>query len=301
MSILEDNAYDDAEAIIRTVEGLSKGEVHELPGSPERVLVLPSGKSIHSLKKFRDEYRDAPERIEGAAAMTNTESLIEYVKLYKEEGFSALFAQDSREHPSLLAVLDYPAPGKPRFGKHRAHYRFPVSDEWKAWMGIAEKPLKQDEFAEFFEEHCVDLRPPDFDDLSIRAFVEQLEILLAKPAELLELAKGLAVHVHHQIRQNVDLGKGVQGLTFQTDLQDAQGNQLKVPGGFMIAIPVFRGGDAYKIPVRLRMKVSSDKGKVTWSLHPWGADRTFDWAFSEAVSRVSQETGVKLYFGTPAV
>src|ERR1700751_2868088 len=55
-----------------------------------RVLVLPPGLRVHSLKKLLDEYRQHPERRKGTAELTALDSLIDWTQRFKDDE-SALF------------------------------------------------------------------------------------------------------------------------------------------------------------------------------------------------------------------
>ena len=68
-------------------------------------------------------------------------------------------------------------------------------------------------------------------------------------------------------------------------------------GAFLLAIPVFRGGDLYQIAVRLRYRVQG--GAVSWSFELHGADRSFDHAFREACEDARARTELPLFYGQP--
>jgi len=94
---------------------------------------------------------------------------------------------------------------------------------------------------------------------------------------------------------NLQSGEGI--VRFEATHSDATGSPLKVPAIFLIAIPVFRNGEFYRIAARLRYRKVN--GRVVFWYELWRTDRTFDHAFSEAVERVKTETGRPVLIGKP--
>jgi hypothetical protein len=120
--------------------------------------------SLVSVAKFYDEYRPNPVRRVGSANLCDVASLVAHVNRFKDAD-SVVFADTNRARPSITAVLDYHragSGGSPRFGQHRSHYAFPVSDEWTVWTKAHGREMGQGDFAEFIEAHMVDVieRPP---------------------------------------------------------------------------------------------------------------------------------------------
>lgn len=298
----------------------------EVPGPdlagtvPVLLLNGPSGSAVHSLKKFADEYRVTPERRVGTAEMLDLASFIAHVNRFKDAD-SALFGDNDRAAPSLLSVLDYhervniptellatdvaeqPLSPSPRFGKHRTFYKFPLSDEWRAWHGHDGKTMVQADFAAFLEDRIGDVIPPPVDDGQPDATdaMEQLGRLLggnfASPSRLLELSRGMQVHQNEKVRNAVNISTGEVQITYEAAHQDAQGAPLKVPNLFLIGIPVFRSGEPYRVAVRLRYRVKD--GSVIWHYQLYRADKVFDHAFEEAAALAASATGLPLFTGKP--
>ena len=284
------------------------------------VLVLPSGKILQSVKKHLDEFRARPERKQGTAALTSLDSFIAHANRFKDTQ-SAVFANDDRKAPSLTAVLDYheSGDGKPRFGRHRGFYAFPLSDEWKAWSEKNGAKLGQKNFAEFIEDRIADVMAPppsvaerigeeipesaSGGDFGTRTPDEQLAYLarliggnFAGPARLMELSRGLSIHANESIENAVTLATGETSLVYKADHVNGQGEKVRVPNLFLISIPVFLNGPRYRIAVRLRYRLA---GGVVWFFELYRADKVFDHAFDEACAKVSAEIGLPLFRGAP--
>lgn len=296
----------EAEAVAEIVRRATEPRIieigNELPDNHEivrGVLVHPAGLEVKSLKKLLDEYRLAPERRKGTAHVSALGSFIALVNRFKD-GDSVIFADASQAAaPKLVAVLDYHrhgAEGAPRFGQHRIVYDFPVSDEWTAWRKNAGQGMQQGAFAEFIEEHLIDTIEPSGAKDGARKLADLLGCVFAAPQKLLELSRGLSVHVGHRVANAVNLATGEAQILFSEEHHDDKKQPLKIPGAFLLAIPVFRLGAIYEIPVRLRYRVQG--GNVTWSYQLYRDAAVFEDAFTEACTSATQSTSLPLFIGT---
>lgn len=292
----------ETDALVRAALKFAEVQTFDLD-TPE-VMVLPAGRTVISLKKFIDEYASAPDRKEGSSEMATIASFVDQVNRSKDADSVVFAAVANRADPKLIAVFDYNKAGPegaPRFGRHRTLYRFPVSEEWKAWTAKPIDNIGQVDFAEFLEAHIMDVLDPASLDPegkgTLAAFCRQLGIRPASPQQLMELSRGLTVHANHKVVQNVNVGTGEAQISFGETHTDAQGAPVKVSGGFAIAIPVFIGGPAYQIPVRLRYRVKD--GQVRWTLQPQRLDEVWNDAVNESVGSVTTKTALTTLFGTP--
>lgn len=260
------------------------------------VLIVPNGMTVHPVKQYLDAYRDKPERKQGTAHLGDQASFVAHANRFKSE-HSAVFAQ--RSPPSLTSVLDYHQAGKgdPAFGKHRGVYSFPLSDQWNAWKQAEGNKFGQREFALFIENNLFDVAEPASAFDPAKDFAARLGCQFATGAKLLELSRGLAVNVEQQVASAVNLGSGEGQIVFKETHADSTGAPIRVPGAFLIAIPVFKSGALYQIPVRLRYR--AHQGQITWSLELFGIDRIFDHAFNEVCEYAAKETLLPLFVGSP--
>jgi hypothetical protein len=70
-----------------------------------------------------------------------------------------------------------------------------------------------------------------------------------------------------------------------------------VPGLFLIAIPVFKDGVVYRLPVRLRYRLK--EGTVFWSYDIYRDDKAFKDAYDEICVQIEEETGSHVFVGQP--
>lgn len=261
------------------------------------VAAVPSGMKLESVKKLRDEYLTKPERLKGKAKLETLASLIAHVNRFKDAG-SAVFAHVG-DKPWLFAIYDYnEGPQAPRFGGHVAEYMFPLSREWAAWMAIDGKPMEQGAFAAWIEDHAADVVVPTIPQAAGAVdALRAVEITPGTPTQILTLSRGIDVRVESNVVNRVSLPTGGQRLVFDESIKGAAGEPLDVPGGFVIAVPLFDGGGHYALPVRLRLRV--EKGRVLWSIAILRASDVLRDAVTAAAEEVRAATGLPLFYGTP--
>lgn len=317
---------------LRTAEGVGKmlGDTAEFiedrtfarpgvligEGVAVSVMMTPNG-SYSIMEKELEPFRNNPSFRRGTATMTSLDSFIAHVNRFGDED-SAVFANDDRASPSLLAVLDYhradtltsggedePAAsrvhGEYRHGLHRTAFAFPVSDQWTAWHKGNGTPMGMAEFAVFLEDNVLDVadvtKPPE----SAKRFVEMNggEGKIADWSILNKLAKGLTIYENAVVTEAVNLasGEGVLTLASSHDTEIEPGVKITVPTMFFVEIPIFREGALYRLPVRLRYR--KDRTGVTFWYELWRADRAFLDAFHEAIAKVDSETEATIFYGKP--
>lgn len=278
-------------------------------GISTEVLVLPTELEAHSLEEFVAPLREAPKRRMGTSNLVELASLIDLVNRFKDDD-SALFASP-KPAPTLLAVLDYhrrcniideedgettQVSGDPRFGVHRARYAFPVSDEWTAWIAQNGKPMGQGDFAAWLEDRVLDVADPQQAFTSAKRFAEALGVeTFASPSRLLSLSRGLSLHIDERVTNRINPNTGETTMLYESEHADA--SNIDVPRAFIIQVPVFRGGVAYQLPVRLKYRTGG--GKIVWFYEVHDHAKAFDDAFREACEMAAEKTDLPLYYGSP--
>jgi uncharacterized protein YfdQ (DUF2303 family) len=273
-----------------TTSGLGAGIPASLPVAFDR-----KSQAFKSLKPLIEEFRTAPDRRKGTATVDTLDSFIALVDRHKDEG-SALFGKCSWPDPKLMAVLDYDsAASAARNRSHRIVYAFPLTEEFKAWVSANAKPMEQEIFAAFLEEHSAELAAPMEGEVSEyeRLFKEKM----ATPSEVVALSRHLEVFVHAKAKQGIRLQTGERQVEFSEEHLNAKGEAVVIPGIFMVSVPAFVDGDAVRIPARLRYRVTG--GKVVWfyQLYRW------EFFLREQVGHdlrdASDKTGLPAFEGAP--
>lgn len=295
-----------AASIVEAMKDFYEPRKVELHGEEPFALSLPRGVTLQSVKALLDEYRARPERRRGTAKFSTLDSLIDHVNRFKSR-WSAAFCIDSAS-PSIVAVYDYHegntyddeanvSLGEPDWLQHRAHYSFPLSEEWVAWRGATE-PMTQVNFAEFLEDRIADVQDPANITGKAAEYAQLLELELASPSKLLTISRGLTLRVEAKAGQTVNLTTGETQIVYEEEHREANFTPLKVPGAFAIAIPVFKNGALYSIPVRLRYRLDASR-KILWWVSLSNIDRILQHAVDEACTKFRQETMIPLFHGAP--
>ena len=303
----------DAAAIIAAMERYHKIEIVNIDGAaagfsdgvPAVALPTNQGFRLNSVKPLIDEWRQCPERRKGNAIMLSANSLIDHCNRFSCND-SVLFCDDG-DRPSITVVYNYHQrtvlddgdvndDADPGFGDDRARYAFPISDEWKAWAGANGKSLDAIDFAEFLEERIMDVMPVDA-EAKDDPTVQMLGGRLAGPDKIMDLSRGVKVFAVNDVETKLNLSSGEATLVSKEQHRDDKGNPVKLPNLFHIFVPIFSGGAAVKVLVRLRYRMRG--GRVDWSFMLHNADRVMAEAVHADAQMVAEQTGLTLFFGRP--
>lgn len=285
-------------ALITGIKENLKTEIITLPGpdGEGNISVIAhskgsSGISLASTKALVDEWRTVPERIKGMAQHTHVESFIDHLTEFKDVN-SVVYAD--RSNLKLLAYYDYHAATEPNNLSHKSRFAPRKSRQLEIWEKGHGIQLMQGDFANFIENNILDLADGSGHS-TITDIAKQLNTTVASPSRILELARGLSIHESANAKSHVNTATGEVTLEYITTHSDTEGKKLKLPGLFVIGIPVFEGGALYRIMVRLRYRLQ--EGKVRWWYELYQLDAAIDDAFEEIIEKVVDTTKIKLYRG----
>lgn len=293
----------------------------DTPAAPF-IVAVPEGLRVEDLTSKHRAVLEAlkPLQRTGKAVLADLNSLIDWTNRFKGDD-TVLFGQIHPE-PKLISVIDYHGAGAPvvapetgdlaaNYGRHRAVYSFPVSEEWKRWSAIDGKALDKDVFGEFIEAQASD-------------FLDPTPALLGKPGDQIEdweqrmidiaakiqgrfgqyaainlLSRELKIHEvgHIDVKTNRDTGEA--HVQFLTEHRSPDGSPLTLPNLFMIAIPVFEEGALYRLAVRFRYRKAGQDVKFIASIY--NPDAALRDAAREAMAHAQAETGVPLMMGRPEI
>lgn len=249
-----------------------------------------------SLKKLAEEWRIHPERKKGIARAETLVSFIDLTNRHKTDD-SVIFAQTDWKQPSLTAVIDYHKAegGDADWLDHRIHYAFPLSEQWKTWVGANGKTMDQGSFAAFIEDNIADLSSPQ--SMEVTEFEAKFATKIATPSELVKLSRGLAVHVASKAVSAVTLQSGEGEIVWDEEHRGADGKKLTVPGLFMLQVPLFHMGEAQRVPVRLRYRVR--EGATVWFYQIFRPDVAVTERVTEDYDTATDETSLPGFIGSP--
>lgn len=222
---------------------------------------------IVALRDVFEKYRSAPERRRGIAKATTLQTFEDLCNRHKDED-SAIFAETRWPNPKLTAVIDYHRiDGEARNAAHRIVYEFPLTEEFKTWVGGNGKAFEQADFAAFLEDHAAELAAPN--DAEKNEYERLFKERFATPAELIDLSRGLEVHVGAKVKRGERLSSGERTLEFSSEHMNGKGEKIDIPGIFMVSVQAFVDGDAIRLPARLRYRLAA--GEIHWfyALYRW--------------------------------
>jgi uncharacterized protein YfdQ (DUF2303 family) len=274
------------------------------PIGPSEIAYLPEGIRAESLRNLYLEWLPFPERRSGTAGLAELDSFIAHTNRFKDED-TVVFAQRSETEPSFQSVLDYHRAGPPaveqaaRWGKHRGIHKPQVSEVWKAWRTVEGKPMSQGEFAALLEDRILDIAPPPTsEDAGGNALIAALGGRVGTQAELLAASRSLRVKENAEVTNAQILETGEVEVVYRTELREAATNQpLRLPTCFSVMGPVFEGGPAYRLWIRLRFR--RVEGAIIWTLQRWRPDLIVRHAMDEMIEKVRAETGLPVLIGSP--
>lgn len=281
---------------------------------------IPDDAQIIDYQSQDDARLPRPRRHEGTVTLHDLASFVAWTNRHSVRHSSAVYANPeqvtvvindnsstasaaplSTEDSAELTAEDFyeePEPEQaPGWGDFRGVWPLPYSREWTAWHRLNKSYFDQKRFAEFLEDHIMDVIDEERAGESATRLTGVLGMKVASPSAMLTLSRGLSIRVDSRMSNVQSLSSGEAQMHYSEEHRDEKGAPLKIPGGFVVAIPVFRGGPLWKIPVRLRYRVS--KGEVQWSYHLHRADAVASMAFDEAVEAIREQTGLPVFQGTP--
>lgn len=312
------------ENIAQTVAQLVEkyGEVEELANTDELTLFsVPKGREIKDLTaevRKHAEYLQPTVR-RGTAKLGSIDSLILWANRFKGAE-SVLYATPPKGEAglTLTAIADYHGAGAPqlpdltaRHARHRAVYEFPLSDKWLRWKKVSGSGLSGIEMGQFLEDNILDVIDPPLSltlpgaagaeateaELRLIDIANRLDGKFGSALQLLGMAKSFTVNEQADYTVAHNSQTGEQTIQIKAEHLDGQGQPIRPPKLFLVAIPVFEGGPAYRLPVRFQYRKAGASVKFILTLHDPKA--AIDHAFTEATLRATAETGLPLFLGTP--
>lgn len=245
-------------------------DIRDLGARP--VIALPDHFKVHCLESFLPH----PTRPRGVVTLRTTESFIDFVRAHQCAGTSLYM--DDGDKPSFLAVFNDHLKDLPGWRDFRASYSLPLAREWVTWTSSHGRAMAQDTFAAFIEDNLPDVvDPPGADMLTI--------------SRTLEAKKSL------EFKSAVRLADGAQELTFVEDIMGTAGKgAIKIPETFSLGIPVFNGGQAYRVTARLRYRIANGKLSLWYEL--LRAHKVLEDALQSARERIETEVAMRAFVGS---
>lgn len=218
-------------------------------------------------------------------SLTEVDSFIAYVKRYRQESDSVIYADTPNlrlvcvfdDHEKLTRSEATEANG---WREHRATYACPLSPEWLRWSKAANTKMSQSAFGDFVDSNLLDLTSGED---------------YPAPGEVLQMARSLQVNVGSKYKRVINPTTGEGTLISENEHTEAS---TKIPRAFALGLRVFEGGEKHLVETRLRL--SMENGIPAFSFELYRADEHIRDAFGEVRVAVEQATELPLYAGAPA-
>lgn len=236
-------------------------------------LVLPEGFRSEDVTQPNAVKPILPDHIRQSVTLQTVDSLVDYLNRFKGAE-TTLFADIGTN--TIVAKIDYHAPGKPDHQGHVATLALPYSEEWKTWTGVDKRLMPQLDFARFLEENAADVAAPS-------------------GADLLEACRDL------QAVRKVNFKKAVRTATDHENFEYSDETEARTSGGvelptkFLLRFPVYFGGVETELYAFLRWKLDDGSLNLGVALHR--AEHVRQAVFSHIVNDVAERTACQAVFG----
>lgn len=269
-----------AETLAREIKAPS---VIDAPFSDITRVALPPG---WTLAERDDEKLGAtPRRKVARVKLLDAPSFIDYVQRHGSLAYSTVWCQADyvAGKVAFQAILnDHGEEEEPHWRDHRASYQPVFSEEWTRWIGKHKHVFSQAEFASFIEDNLANIASAEG---------------LPTGAQMLEMAISFEANQDMRFKSAIRLQNGGVQMSFVQDDDGQTLARMQLFDRFAIGIPVFWGGDAYRIDARLRYRVRD--GKLTFWFELVRQDKVLEAATATLIALVREQTGNPFFFGEP--
>lgn len=215
-------------------------EVKSIGGIP--FAIIPEGHIIERL----DDCLPAPTRKRGDTKVQDQAGFLAVFKRHQTETGTVIYAD---RHAAVFRAVfnDHTADGA-GWRDHTATYACPKSNEWQIWTKNDGVKMSQEQFARFIEQNLVDIYEP-------------------AAAHMLEISRELVAKKSANFSSSIRLSNGSHQFHYDEDIKGStKSGNLEVPETFVIGLPVFLNGDAYKIEARLRYRIKEQQLEMWYEL-----------------------------------
>lgn len=225
--------------------------------------IVPEGVALTDVEKLLP----APTRTRATVQVFDVESFANYLSTHGE-GRTEVFASVSKA--TITGVLDANKPDAPSWEDHKAVLAMQLSDDWKAWAAIDGKPLSQTAFAEFLEDHAVNVQVPE-------------------AARVIEIVTAFENTRTANFKSVVNIHSGLTQFKYsETEGEGQRQGEMSVPRELTLGIKPFKGVDSWAVGAKLRYRVND--GKLTFTVLLDRPQEVLEAAFRKVVIKVEEKT-----------
>lgn len=230
-----------------------------------------------------------PRRPRTTDTHTTVESFIAAVTTHAKPESTSIYAQLEPENGKLrlLAMFDDHhstindrGEDIPGWRQHRAVFDPAKSTEWNDWTARDKTEMSQANFADFLEDHIDDIAAADG---------------FPTGADMLAFATALEINSDKKLKSVVNTQTGGRALVFIDQADQETSAKLETFKKFRIGIQVFRGGPAYPLEARLKLRPNSGNPMFWYELiRP---DAVFETAATAVIAVIDDNVAPTIYYG----
>ena len=188
----------------------------------------------------------APTRKRGDTKVQDQAGFLAVFKRHQTADSTVIYAD--RHAAVFRAVFNDDTTEQAGWKDHTATYACPKSNEWQVWTKNDGVKMTQEQFARFIEQNLVDIYEP-------------------AAANMLEISRELVAKKSANFSSSIRLSNGSHQFHYDEDIKGStKSGNLEVPETFVIGLPVFLNGDAYKIEARLRYRIKEQQLEMWYEL-----------------------------------
>lgn len=243
------------------------------PSDARHVVAVPQHFRLETVDT--EDLMPAPRRIVAQATVDSLDSFVAYVQRHQRpETVVWVKLNPLTSALTLTGRIDEHANDKPSWRRHSVTFTPQLSVEWKRWMEKNGAAQKQVDFALFIENNIADVANVDG---------------LPTGAAMLEMALLFEATQDSRVKSHVRLQNGGVKFEFVGDDDAATVSRMEVFGKFAVGLPVFWGGDRYRVDARLRYSTREGEVKLWYEfIRP---DKVHEAAAGDVVNKLRQMLG----------
>lgn len=257
-------------AILHTQHGPTGSE-----GDARHTVALPHGFQLQTVDT--EDMLPRPRRLVAQAVVDSLDSFIAYVQRHALPQTAVWVKLDPATSAlTITARIDEHARNEPSWRRHSVTFTPRLSVEWQAWKKLDGQAQEQLAFALFIENNIADI-----------ALVDGMPT----GGDMLQMAVAFEAVQDSRLKSHVRLQNGGAQLEFVGDDDKATIQRMEMFGRFAVGIPVFWGGDRYRVDARLRYRA---REKVTFWFELVRPDKVHEAAAREMVEKLRAALGEQM-------
>ncbi len=250
---------------------------------------LPDGWRLETAEPL-ERLAQTPWRKKGHARLVDCTSFITYVTTHKvpETLLYATVAHNQAASPLKVRAVfnDHQSThhdgedSLPGWRDFTATFEPRPSEEWKRWTSNSGKPMSQFDFAQFVEDNMKDIAGGQG---------------MPSGADMLKMALQFELTQDKRIKSAVRIQSGGTNIEYVEDDDAGTVERMQAFDRFDIGIPVFWGGQGYRIEAKLRYRLRDGALRIWYDLVR--SDLVVDDAVRDLLQTITTGTDIEVLYG----